>query len=68
MKESLSLSCFGMRSYKTVNKDSGCETFFVAKAEKGGVGRKGVDRVKGIWYNIEAVGKTAPQKASETRG
>jgi hypothetical protein len=42
--------------------------FFVAKAEKGGVGRKGVDRVKEIWYNIEAVGKTASQKASETRG
>ena len=55
-------------SYKTVNKDRGYAAFFVAKAEKGGVGRKGVDRVRGIWYNIEAVGKTAPQKASETRG
>ncbi len=31
-------------SYKTVNKDSGCETFFVAKAEKGERGGKGLDR------------------------
>ena len=68
VKKRLSLSCFEMGAYKTVNKNSVCEMFFVAKAEKGERGGKGIDSKKEIWYNIEAVGKTAPQKASETRG
>ena len=57
-----------MGSYKTVNKDSSCETFFVTKAERDRGGGKGLDREVRIWYNNGAVGKTASQKASGRRG
>ena len=55
-------------SYKTVNKDRGYATFFVAKAEKGRRVEKGLDREVRIWYNTKAVGKTALLKASWRSG
>ena len=68
VKKRLSLSCFEMGSYKTVNKNSVCEMFFVAKAEKGRRVEKGLDREVRIWYNTKAVGKTALLKASWRSG